>query len=86
MSPFQAKKARDRLQRLRAYLSDICSHIDSIGKRAQPQDGETQERLRVSVIAIRAVIDDLEAICSHDLNEAPDAASQQPGTQRAEMS
>ena len=83
MSPLEIDKARDRIHNLRARLSDTCTDLESIAKRAHAQDNETRNRMRAAIVAIHTVIEDLHTVCSDHLNDPKDDMLQHAATARA---
>jgi CHAD domain-containing protein len=73
MNPLEMENARDRVHSLRARLSDTTGLLEDIARNSPHQDNETLTNMRIAVRAIRAVIDDLETVCSEQLKTAQPA-------------
>jgi hypothetical protein len=84
MSPLETEHARDRVHNLRARLSDTNSLLETVARKLQAQDNDTRNNMRVAMGAIRAVIDDLESVCSEHLSDSMGEHIQHAAVQRAE--
>ena len=83
MDSLEKEQARDRVHNLRARLSDTNSLLETVARSLQARDNDTRNNMRIAMAAIRAVIDDLETVCSDHLSEPLDIVIQQAAASRA---